>query len=125
MRFKTPFYAVMKAVNRALQENESGTEWFDGSAEIPEIELLFCTAPDAEMPVGVIHVRDSAVIGRNDRITVFEDFKHHFEIITGNLFKGNGKIGRFADGKRIIERHVTERLPIIHTAHLVKRGDAF
>ena len=64
MRFKTPFYAVMKAVNRALQENESGTEWFDGSAEIPEIESFF--QDQSEFSYGIIGASEADTIPNMD-----------------------------------------------------------
>lgn len=64
MRIKTPFYAVMKAVNSALQDEDSGAEWFDGSVEIPEIENYFQN--QSEFSYGVIGASEADVLPNMD-----------------------------------------------------------
>lgn len=82
MKFKTPFYAVIKAVNKALEEDDAGVAWFDGNATIDEIEGYFQT--QSEFCYGIIGASEADTIPNMD----MEIWEMNLELEIYSNYKG-------------------------------------
>ena len=81
MIYKTPFYAIAKALYTALSDSDIGLSWFDASVPIEEIENLFKT--QSEFAYGIIggssadcaSAKDIAVWDADIDVEVYSNYK--------------------------------------------------
>lgn len=66
MIYKTPFYAVSKALYAALNESDVNLEWFDSSVPIHEIEAHF--RKQSEFQYGVFTTATADTLSNKDAI---------------------------------------------------------
>lgn len=66
MIYKTPFYAVSKALYGALNESDVSLEWFDSSVPIHEIETHF--RKQSEFQYGVFTTATADTLSNKDAI---------------------------------------------------------
>lgn len=66
MTYKTPFYAISKALYKALKDSPVGLEWFDSSVPIYEIEEFF--KEQAEFSYGVFTTARADTLDYKDSI---------------------------------------------------------
>ena len=101
MIYKTPFYAVQKAVYSALTAGKIGVEWFDAAVPIDEIAELYKS--QAEFAYGIMGAqeadcdsnKDTAVWTAAIRLDVYSNYKGKKQITVAlekllNYFCGDG-----------------------------------